>query len=690
MRAIGFVLLAVTAIACGEKSTAPPPVASLSVVASAASLEAGELFSLTAVARDAAGTVLEGRPVEWQSSAPAIVNVSAAPGAATAVAAAVAPGVATITATAGGRSGTVVLAVRPRPGADYAITAAQWTQGVQQADGAIPVVLNGNAAVLNVLLSSTSAARAPGRIVLTLRDSNNVVVRSDTARPTALNGSTDYLLPPVQFLVPASVLRAGLLWDVQREPAGTDIDADPSNDRWPRTGFAPLTTVVLPPMHIRFVPVVLSEHANARGDVNTANIPAYLQTFNRIFPRSTVTTSVGTPLASAASFGTPPSGGGQAFWLQVLQDIDLARVADVTAGDAYWMGVIRPPVGFNNTAFGGFAYIPPAFASVGPGTRSSTVVQVGWFQNSGQTTDLVTHELGHTLGRRHTPCGGASGPDPQYPIPGGTIGTVGHDVYAWSIGQRTSAVAQPTSIGDVMSYCFPQWASPYTYLGMLLARSASTVSAANRMAVMGGPESVLVVRGVVQDGALTVHPAVHIRGVATAAGEGPYQLDLLTRDGRSLLTHTLRLSDVDHAPAQTFIASIPLRLIDTTALAAIRVRGPAGVVTRRTGQAQTPQLASMRGRRVSDVASLVRVSADGALASGRAAFASATPAPSIEAVCADSRSAAIVVQDASSGAVLATALSARTRLPNELIASVDISCSDGVRSEMRRRVAVPR
>lgn len=690
MRAIGWVLLAVTLIACGEKSTSPPPVASLSVVASAASLEAGELFSLTAVARDAAGTVLEGRPVAWQSSAPSIVNVSAAPGASTAVAAAVSPGVATITATAGGRSGTVVLAVRPRPGADYAITAAQWTQGVQQSDGAIPIVLNGNAAVLNVLMSSTSAARAPGRIVLTLRDSGNVVVRSDTARPTAFSGATDYLVPPVQFLVPASVLRAGLLWDVQREPAGTDADADPSNDRWPRIGFAPLSTIALPPMHIRFVPVVLSAHANARGDVNTANVPAYLQTFNRIFPRSTVTTSVGTPFASAASFGTPPSGGGQAFWLQVLQDIDLARVADVTAADAYWVGVIRPPVGFNNTAFGGFAYIPPSAASVGPGTRSSTVVQVGWFNNPTQSTDLVTHEIGHTLGRRHTPCGGASGPDPQYPIPTGTIGTVGHDVYAWSIGQRTSAVAQPTSIGDVMSYCFPQWASPYTYIGMLLARSQSTVTAASRMQVMGDAEPVLVMRGLVQDGTLTVHPAVLIRGVATAAGDGPYQLDLLSGDGRTLLTHTLRMSDVDHATAQTFVASIPLRLIDTTALSAIRVRGPVGVVTRRAAQTQTPRPTSTRAGRASDVASLVRVSAAGALASGRMATSGAASAPSIEAVCADSRAAAIVVQDAGTGVVLATALSTRTPLLTEHIGSVDISCSDGVRSAIRRRVAVPR
>jgi hypothetical protein len=666
MRAIGWVLLAATTIACGEKSTAPPAVASLSVVASAASVEVGESFSLTAVARDAAGTVLTGRPVEWQSNATSIVSVSATPGASVATAAAVAPGVATITATAGVRSGSVALTVRPRPEADFAIAEAQWTQGVQQADGAIPIVLNGNAAVLNVLMSSTSAARAPGRVVLTLRDSANAVVRRDTARPAAFSGATDYLLPPVQFLVPASVLRAGLLWDVQREPAGTDPDADASNDRWPRAGFAPLSTIALPPMHIRFVPVTLTAHANARGDVNTVNVPAYLQTFNRIFPRSAVTTTVGTPLASAASFGTAPSGGGQAFWLQVLQDIDLARVADVTAREAYWMGVVRPPVGFTNTAFGGFAYISSAFASTGPGTRSSTVVQVGWFNNPGQTTDLVTHELGHTLGRRHTPCGGASGPDPQYPIPSGTIGTVGHDVYAWAIGQRETAVAQPTSIGDVMSYCFPQWSSPYTYLGMLLARSLSTVAAASRVALPAEVGPVLVVRGVVQEGALTVHPAVVIRGVATAPGDGPYLLELLARDGRTLLSQPLRVTDVDHAPAQTFVASVPLRLVDTTALTAIRVRGPAGAVTRRA------------------------TSGDGTSTIGRVASISAVSAADLEAICDDPRSTAIVVQDARSGTVLATAFSSRTRLPNDPSVSVDISCSDGVRSRVRRRVAVPR
>ena len=48
-----------------------------------------------------------------------------------------------------------------------------------------------------------------------------------------------------------------------------------------------------------------------------------------LHPVGTITATIGTPFATTASFGTPPTGGAAPFWQQMLAELDLARVADV-------------------------------------------------------------------------------------------------------------------------------------------------------------------------------------------------------------------------------------------------------------------------------------------------------------------------------------------------------------------------
>lgn len=79
--------------------------ASITVTASSNTLAVNESIVLIAVARDAAGNVVE-TPLSWTSSEPTIVSVDAE-----GTARALRSGAATITATAGGRSGSVALTV---------------------------------------------------------------------------------------------------------------------------------------------------------------------------------------------------------------------------------------------------------------------------------------------------------------------------------------------------------------------------------------------------------------------------------------------------------------------------------------------------------------------------------------------------------------------------------------------------
>ena len=56
----------------------------------------------------------------------------------------------------------------------------------------------------------------------------------------------------------------------------------------------------------------------------------------------------------------------------------------------------------------------------------------------------MCHELGHSHGRLHSPCG-VSDPDWNYPYPNADIGVWGHDL-------RTDEFYPPTR-KDMMSYC---------------------------------------------------------------------------------------------------------------------------------------------------------------------------------------------------------------------------------------------
>jgi uncharacterized protein YjdB len=90
------------------EATALEPVASVTVEPSIATIEVGQTVTLTATARNAAGSVLTGRSLTWSSSNTTVARVSA-----TGVVSALNVGNATITATVEGSSGTATVYVSP-------------------------------------------------------------------------------------------------------------------------------------------------------------------------------------------------------------------------------------------------------------------------------------------------------------------------------------------------------------------------------------------------------------------------------------------------------------------------------------------------------------------------------------------------------------------------------------------------
>jgi trimeric autotransporter adhesin len=112
----------ITAASEGRSSTArltvsAVPVATVTLVPSAATVAVGQTAQLIARVADSTGALLDGRAVTWRSDTPAAVTVDAL-----GVVSAVAAGSARITATAEGRSGSAVVTVTPIPVAALQVT----------------------------------------------------------------------------------------------------------------------------------------------------------------------------------------------------------------------------------------------------------------------------------------------------------------------------------------------------------------------------------------------------------------------------------------------------------------------------------------------------------------------------------------------------------------------------------------
>lgn len=664
--AIGGVLLSAACGGSDHGSVAPGgagPVARVIVVPAAETLSVGQTAQLAASTFDEQASPLSNRVVTWATASPSIATVTS-----TGQVTGVGPGQAIISATSEGKVGTAVITVGAASvsGHDLAIVGALFTQGVQDAQGSVPMVLGGSPAVVNVFLTAVPATATPTRVVLRLFDAGGTFVYSDTATTSGtLVATVNASTPAAQFLVPAARLAPGVHWQLVRDPLGALPDDSAADDVYPRSGTQLLSTATVPALTIRFVPIALGANGGTVPFVDPAGFPDYLRTLKSIHPLGIVSAHVGATFTTSASFGAPPSGGDQTFWTTMIAQLDLARIADPVEPDAHWFGVVLPPPGFNFTAFGGFSYIPSSGTAAGPNTRTGGGVGPGWFARPTQSRDLLAHELGHSFGRLHAPCGGAGAPlDPAYPIPSGTLDVVGFDVYSWANGLTSSAPSVALTTGDVMGYCFPVWASVYTYTGVLAFRQPTVL--ANR--IPNAPlarQRVVVIRGsIAGNGAITLEPAFTLDARPTVSNpSSAYRVTGVGADGRTLFSAGFDPAIVDHAPdVRHFTVAVPATGDIESLLDTISVSTPAGQV-RLTRAAAAPSAAPLAPGAPPMLA--------------RAVSQQGGSGPSVS--CAGGATRGIVVLDAT-GAVAGVASAASASLATTPNGPMTVLCSDGLRT----------
>lgn len=202
------------------------------------------------------------------------------------------------------------------------------------------------------------------------------------------------------------------------------------------------------PLELVIVPFQYNADGSGRlPPLEASDIAEYERLFTSMFPVASVNLSVrqAVPYSSRIS--------AQSGWQGWLDRLTQIRSQDGVGRNVYYYGVAAPTQSISQYCRGGcilgLGYVPGA-------TNSSLFASVGVSFADSLSIFTALHEVGHTLGRSHSPCGGVSGADPGYPHSGGRVGVWGYDV-------SRDELKSPTTYTDVMGYCRDQWISDYTY-----------------------------------------------------------------------------------------------------------------------------------------------------------------------------------------------------------------------------------
>ncbi len=221
--------------------------------------------------------------------------------------------------------------------------------------------------------------------------------------------------------------------------------------RFPATGEASIGAVDdQGTLKVVFVPVQFQgDGSNRISDTSAEQLARYRDRLSALYPATRIDLSV----RPAFPWASPVSARGTG-WDELLAAITLLRQDDRVAPDVYYYGIFDPAPTYDawcgNGCVLGLSNLPETASD----TVSRASIGIGFSGLEAPVT--FVHELGHAHGRYHAPCGGAGGPDANYPYPRGVIGATGWDARFGSFFDATRAT-------DLMGYCDPSWISDYTF-----------------------------------------------------------------------------------------------------------------------------------------------------------------------------------------------------------------------------------
>ncbi|GMV13478.1 MAG: hypothetical protein HS104_26815 [Polyangiaceae bacterium] len=313
-------------------------------------------------------------------------------------------------------------------------------------------VVAGRPALVRVFVAPVTGftnRKLTAKLELTSTDPN---VKSQTVSLDVSAASTDSNLGSTfNFLIPPEQVTTDLkLTASLHEPSGASVGATQSTVKWPAQTGMNVGADSSGVMRVKFVPFRYKADGSSRlPDTSTEQMQRYHDILFAMYP----TTKVEVSLRDAVDYNKYVSAGsGWSTWLDTLCDL---RQADKVDSKVYYFGIMAPAASWGSYGGGiaGLGYVPDASDEY-----SRCAVGLG-FKDADTNGFIMAHEVGHTMGRPHAPCG-VSGE--AFPYSGATIG-------AWGYSLVSQKLKEPSGFRDVMSYCDPQWISDVNY-GKLFKR----------------------------------------------------------------------------------------------------------------------------------------------------------------------------------------------------------------------------
>ncbi|NNK44823.1 MAG: hypothetical protein HKP46_19490 [Myxococcales bacterium] len=312
---------------------------------------------------------------------------------------------------------------------------------------------------------------------------------TDASITTALDSTINFTLAPGE-LDESTDFAVELL---ELDPCGT-YAGDVDDARYPVSSTESLGVQAAPgQFRIVIVPVrYLADGSNRTPTADAETVARFTERMYGMFPLTDLDVSI---REAPLDFENAIEADGQG-WSELLNECLALRANDGAARNTYYYCAVRPsddPVDF--CARGCVAGLGPVPGAADTFNRAA----IGLLYENG--VDTFVHEIGHTLGLSHAPCGGVSGADPEFPYSSGGIGVPGFDI----AGQRLF----DTQHRDVMGYCGPVWISDYNYA--LLYDRLATVTASSSLSLKGAT-SLVALRPVIidVDGTLSIGKTIWI------------------------------------------------------------------------------------------------------------------------------------------------------------------------------------
>jgi hypothetical protein len=273
---------------------------------------------------------------------------------------------------------------------------------------------------------------------------------------TAMLGgaSTDAdLSSTINFEVPGALITLGSTYRVElRQNEGAS--APVGMTKYPAAGAEPLQLssdgqtlkVVVVPVQYK------ADGSNRMPDISPEQVKLYKDWFYSYYPIPAVELTVREePMPWASSIAANGSG-----WDTLLTAVGDLRQTDGATSDVYYYGIFAPTA--TEGEFCGAGGCVLGLANLAGAGDSFLRAGIGLGFTGTLHTETAVHEIGHTHGRQHTPCGNAAGVDANYPHEDAMIGTWGYDLVTKKLWDPSG------SVRDLMSYCTPYWTSDYTFM----------------------------------------------------------------------------------------------------------------------------------------------------------------------------------------------------------------------------------